>query len=177
MTYSHGSKKTGGNRSNSYEIKDPCFIFTEIANTPYFWKKRKQELIANLENFGPFQWFWTLSCADLRWEENFAYLMHEMDMKITYDANTETEELVSMVHVGEESVSLEDFLKDQRFFNETRHALIRIHVLPATRNFDNRAKAFLKHVIMAKDNPMNTALFNYRIEIQARGAAHIHGVL
>ena len=72
---------------------------------------------------------------------------------------------------------MEEYLKDKRFSNDTRHAQIQKHVLTATRNFDNRAKAFLKHIIMAKENPMNTSLFNYRIEFQARGAAHIHGVL
>ena len=30
---------------------------------------------------------------------------------------------------------------------------------------------------MVKDNPMNTSLFNCRIKFQARGAAHIYGVL
>jgi hypothetical protein len=72
---------------------------------------------------------------------------------------------------------LDEYLKDKRFCNDTRHAQIQKHVLTATRNFDNRAKAFFKHIIMGKDNTMNTNLFNYRIEFQARGAAHIHGVL
>ena len=30
---------------------------------------------------------------------------------------------------------------------------------------------------MSKENPMNTKLYNYRVEFQARGAGHIHGVL
>ena len=30
---------------------------------------------------------------------------------------------------------------------------------------------------MAKDNPMNPKIYNYRVEFQARGAAHIHGVI
>ena len=75
------------------------------------------------------------------------------------------------------TISLEHYLKDKRFCNDTRHAHIRKHVLTATRNFDDRAKAFLKHIIMAKDNPMNVNMFNYRIEFQGRGAPHIHGVL
>ena len=35
----------------------------------------------------------------------------------------------------------------------------------------------MKHIVMSKDNPMNTYLYNYRIEIQSRGAPHIHGVI
>ena len=30
---------------------------------------------------------------------------------------------------------------------------------------------------MSKENPMNIKLYNYRIEFQSRGAAHVHGVL
>lgn len=35
----------------------------------------------------------------------------------------------------------------------------------------------MKYIVMSKENPMNTNLFNYRVEFQARGAGHIHGVL
>ena len=35
----------------------------------------------------------------------------------------------------------------------------------------------MKNIVMCKENPMNTRIFNYRVEFQARGAAHIHAVL
>ena len=43
-----------------------------MKNTPKLWKKAKYEMIARLDNLGPFQLFFTLSCADMRWTENFA---------------------------------------------------------------------------------------------------------
>ena len=66
-------------------------------------------------------------------------------------------------------LTLEDYLKDKRFCNDSKHTQIRKHVLTATRNFDNRVKEFMKYIVMSKENPMNTNLFNYRVEFQARG--------
>ena len=103
--------------------------------------------------------------------------MHELGIKITYESNKETDEIITLVTIGDETLTLQEYLKDKRFFNDSKHTHIRKNVLTATRNFDNRVKAFLKHIVMTKDNPMNTNLFNYRVEFQARGAAHIHGVL
>ena len=34
-------------------------------------------MLAKLDNFGPFQFFFTLSCADLRWNENFGAILRE----------------------------------------------------------------------------------------------------
>ena len=82
-----------------------------------------------------------------------------------------------MIRVREETMSLQEYLVDKTFCNDTKHAQIKKNVLTATRNFDNRVKEFMKHIVMAKENPMNTKLFNYRVEFQARGAAHVHGVL
>ena len=74
-------------------------------------------------------------------------------------------------------MALEEYLTDRRYCDDSRHTLIRKNVNMATRNFDNRVKEFMKHIVMSKENPMNVKLFNYRVEFQARGAAHIHGVL
>ena len=41
-------------------------------------------MIAKLENLGGFQIFYTLSCADLRWEENFAAILRDKGLNLTY---------------------------------------------------------------------------------------------
>ena len=177
MLWSYGRKKPGPDNTSVYEVKDAFYVFSKIKGTPQYWKQRKMELHAKLENKGPFQFFFTLSCADCRWDANFTSSMHDLGIKITYQRDTQTDELVTMLTIGEEILSLDDYLKDKRFCNDTRHTQIRKNVLTATRNFDDRAKSFLNHIIMAKANPMNNRLENHRIEFQTRGAAHIHGVL
>ena len=34
-------------------------------------------MIAKLDNLGPFQLFFTLSCADMRWDENFGSILQD----------------------------------------------------------------------------------------------------
>ena len=57
------------------------------------------------------------------------------------------------------------------------HDEMRKNVLTLTRHFDHRVKMFMKNIVMGDNNPMNVQYFNYRIEFQARGAGHTHGVL
>ena len=57
------------------------------------------------------------------------------------------------------------------------HDEMRKNVPTLTRHFDHRVKMFMKNIVMGDNNPMNVQYFNYRIEFQARGAGHTHGVL
>ena len=163
------TKKVGDDEPRTYQVNNPFCVFKKISNTPEYWKVKKMELLSKLDNKGPFQFFFTLSCADARWEENFTALMHEMGMQVTYETNNLTNEVKALITIGDETLALEDYLKDKRFCNDSKHTQIRKHVLTATRNFDNRVKEFMKYIVMSKENPINTNLFNYRVEFQARG--------
>ena len=54
-------------------------------------------MLAKLDNLGPFQMFFTLSCADMRWDENFAAILLDRGFEIKYrlvndeEGNWETE--------------------------------------------------------------------------------------
>ena len=63
------------------------------------------ELHAKLENKGPFQFFFALYCADCRWDANFTSLMYELGIKITYQRDTQTDELVTMITIGKKSLA------------------------------------------------------------------------
>ena len=41
-------------------------------------------MLAKLDNFGPFQFFFTLSCADLRWNENFAAILRNKEILVRH---------------------------------------------------------------------------------------------
>ena len=139
-------------------------------------------MIAKLENLGPFVFFFTLSCADMRWDENVSSILRNKHTKISYSENKDTKQLDVLVHVldqqGQEikCLKLEDYLKSE-YCSVSKHEQIRRNVLSATRNFDHRVKAFVKHIMKGPDNPMNVEYYNYRVEFQDRGAGHIHGVL
>ena len=123
-----------------YSLEDPYSVLDNIRNTPRYWQKARYELLAKLENLGPFTFFFTLSCADLRWKENFSSLLK--DCNVTYD-NIRDE-----IRINNDP--LEDFFKA----NENKHEFIRKNLLNATLTFYQRVKMFIKHIVMSIGNPM-----------------------
>ena len=73
--------KTGG---KSYELEDAYRVLENVKNTPRYWKQAKYEMLAKLDNLGPFQLFFTLSCTDMRWDENFAAILLERGLEMKY---------------------------------------------------------------------------------------------
>ena len=66
----------------SFELDDSYRSLESIPNTPKYWTTSRFEVFAKLDNFGPFQIFFTLSCADLRWDANFAAILLEKGYSI-----------------------------------------------------------------------------------------------
>ena len=69
-----------------------------------------------------------------------------------------------------------DYLKENNL-HLNLHEEMKNSVLMLTRNFDHRLKMFTKFIIMSKSGPMHVKYYSYRIEFQARGAGHAHGML
>ena len=151
--------------SHTYSLEDPYSVLDNIKNTPRYWLRARNELIAKLENLGPFSIFFTLSCADMRWPENFTSLLQDQNISYTYK-NGEEEILIN----GED---WKEWLKA----NESQHDFIRNNLLNATLTFHHRVKMFMKHIVMSKGNPLSIKYHSYKVEFALRGAAHVHGVL
>ena len=165
ISFNRGRKHTGEDGRTTYSLNDPWAVFDNIKNTPRFWKKKRNELIAKLENLGPFQFFFTLSCADQRWEENFTSLLSEHEVIYKRINGREKAYIVE----DETELSLDEFLKK----HTSKHEHLRKHVLTATRNFNNRVKCFIKNIVMNKNGPMSVEYYNYRCEFQLRGGKYI----
>ena len=173
---------SGGVRT--YKLEDAYSVLDNIRGTPRYWKKAKMEMLAKIDNFGPFHWFYTLSCADMRWEENFSSILREKGYKIIWQqvknegrfCFKDVTVKVEFTKNGkiEDPKDLSDFLRDE--CDESMHESIRTNVFTATRNFVNRVKAFRAEILMAKSNPMKIIYWSDKMEFQGRGAAHIHGV-
>merc|ERR1712130_593965 len=58
---------------------------------------------------------------------------------------------------------------------DSKHELIRGNVVMATRNLHRRVQAFLKQIVLDKNNPMNVRHYTIKAEFQERGAGHYHG--
>ena len=123
-------------------------------------------MLAKLENLGPFQFFFTLSCADSRWEENFSSLLADMGVSIIYkccsDGNEETN-----VKTEKGTFPMKQYLEE--YVDESRHEMIRTHVLNATRNYNHRVKAFIKEIVLDKNNLMAVVYYFTKVEFLGRG--------
>ena len=65
-------------------IEDGFAVFDKILGTPRYWQQKRYEVIARLEQLGAFQFFFTLSCADKRWEENFTSILIQKGLNVTF---------------------------------------------------------------------------------------------
>ena len=179
MSYSRGTSRTSGDGTKILTLEDGFAVLDNISNTPRYWQQAKNELIAKLENLGPFQLFFTLSCAERRWMENLHAVLKDRlgDVPVAYVYKPE-ESLDS----GPETTLLldgqpwEDYLQ-QNGVEFNVHEEMRKNVLTLTRNFNQRVKMFVKNIVKGDNNPMNVKYYNYRVEFQSRGAGHVHGVL
>ena len=114
-----------------------------------------------MENYGQFHIFFTLSCADYRFNENFTSFL--TDETITYHLKDGQEEVLI------NGLSIEEYLSQ----NSSRHEHIKSNLLTATRNFQHRVKSFIKNIVMNSFSPMIVRFYNYRVEFQMRGK-HFH---
>ena len=182
QAFTHGRQVTRSEGSVVFENHDAWTVLDDIKSTPRYWKTKKAELCAKLDNIGPFQWFFTLSCADKRWPATLVSVIQEREnvRKVVTELITGEDGYTSLktsIHTTTDPwpVDLDTFM--ERETDLSLHEVIRQNVIEATRYFDFRVKAFIKEVVMGGANPMAVQYYSYRVEFQARGAAHIHGVL
>ena len=177
ISFTHGKEVKTSDGETELRLDDGYAVLDDISGTPKYWKKYKYEFLAKLDNLGPFQFFFTLSCADMRWHENFAAILREKGYTVHYSIIPEGDTFNTIIEVDTQNgkKSLANFLKED--VDSSLHEFIRNNVLLATRFFQHRVQAFIREVMLGKNNPMNIKYYSYKVEFQDRGAGHIHGVL
>ena len=133
-------------------------------------------MLAKLDNLGPFHFFFTLSCADQRWDENFSSILRKLGKTVIYKTDSDNvEETLILDDKSGETVEMREYL--DKHVDASTHELIRRNVFIATRNYNRRVKAFINDIIMDKNNPMCAQYWSTKVEFQGRGAGHNHGVI
>ena len=84
------------------ELDDGYAVLDDISGTPKYWKKYKYEFLAKLDNLGPFQFFFTLSCADMRLDKNFAAILREKGYTVHYSIIPDGENFKTSIEVDTE---------------------------------------------------------------------------
>jgi hypothetical protein len=161
VSYSKGKVSVSSEGSKTYKLDDAYSVLDDVKCTPKYWKKAKMEMLAKIDNLGPFHWFYTLSCADMRWNENFTSILKEKGYKIIWKQENATDDVcledvkvkVEFNKDGKvEKKDLNVFLEKE--CDESLHESIRTNVFIATRNFVHRVKSFRAEIMMGKNNPM-----------------------
>ena len=177
----HSQTKESNNGERNYILNDSFAVMDNVKGTPRYWKKAKMEMLAKLDNFGPFHLFYTLSCGDMRWNENFSSILREKGYNIIWTAvngtlNDSKDVIVEVEMLKDgvkDRIEIRDFLAKE--VDESLHEFIRTNVFTATRNFIHRLKTFRKEIMIGHNNPMAIENFSDKMEFQGRGAGHIHG--
>ena len=175
VSYQRGKEIQTPNGPSTFQLEDGFSVFGNIKNTPKYWKTAKYEMLSKLDNLGPFHFFFTLSCADNNWDENFSSILRKLGMTIVYSTNQDDEETTLVRTKEHGDVELRDYLKNH--VDQSLHEMIRRHVFIATRNYNHRVKAFIRDIVTDKSNPMCVEYWTTKVEFQGRGAGHNHGTL
>ena len=175
MSYQRGKESRSADGVSTFTLEDGFSVFDKISNTPKYWKTAKYEMLAKLDNLGPFQFFFTLSCADLRWDENFSAILRKLGLGIEYTVDKDGKEETMVKYGNNQTMELREYLKN--IADTSLHEMIRRHVFVATQNYQHRVKAFITNILKDKNNPMHVEYWSTKVEFQGRGAGHNHGTI
>ena len=135
-------------------------------------------MLSKLDNIGPFQLFFTLSCADLRWDATVASVMAEQGYEVRGSLENVNGIWKDKTEIKTSSGSwklLKDFLKED--LKESQHSLIRGNVVAATRYFHHRVKQFISKILMNKSNPMCFKYYTWKVKIQFLKVFFINSII
>ena len=86
ISYLRGKMTHSSEGGKFLQTEDGYAVFDGIPGSPRYWQKMKYDLIAKMEQLGPPQFFYTLSCANKRWEDNAATILAKTrpDLKVMH---------------------------------------------------------------------------------------------
>ena len=67
-------------------------VFKNMRGTSMYYEESKKNVMAMLRQLGCPTFFFTLSCADMRWSENFAAILNEKGYEINYERTSKDED-------------------------------------------------------------------------------------
>ena len=151
----------------SLHSNDYFEMFNHVRGSPKYWHSMKREMMARINQLGPFHVFFTLSCAELRWPEIISSILHLNGNVVEINSNQKD----TIVKVN--GMLLNEYIQSS---NLNLHELMRDNIVTVIRIFDNRLRTFIHEILLSNWTIVNVAYFTYRIEFQLRGLPHAHGV-
>ena len=153
------------------KLQDLYSVFKTLKGTPKYWQTAKYELMAKVKQLGPFHLFYTFSCGEMRWTEVFISILKRLGHTIVYPEKWDGNDAEVLV---DGQTELWEFVNNM---SQSKSEILRGFSFLITRLFDARVKSFIKNILMGRGKgKINLAYYSYRVEFQARGMPHIHGV-
>ena len=165
-----GVMSNNSDGTKTMKCTDAFSVFKKVPGTPRFWQQKKYNLLAMVNVLGPFQWFFTFSCAEMRWPVIISTILRMRGHQVeVLDPSAST----ANAKIRVDNESLTDYLKKT---GQTLRGIIQKETFTVTRIFDKRVKSFITNVLMDQgEKGMKLEYYMYRVEFQARLAPHIHG--
>ena len=132
-----GTKRKMPDGSTKIKNNNVIDVFKNIPGTPAYWKAFRNETFARMEQLGPFNFFFTLSSAEMKWPEVTCSILHNLGKIISYEEGWEEDENKIMI----DNVPLPKH-KDENIRNKS--IFYQDHFFLITRIFDKKVKAFIK---------------------------------
>ena len=111
----------------------------------------------------------------IRWKENIVAVLREHGKSVRCSVDPDQKEEYDVLVADEEWIPLQEFLNE--WIDDTTHEVLRRNVVTATRNYQQRVQTLMTEIIRHPSNPLSVKHFASKLEFQARGAGHHHGVL
>ena len=100
ISYRRGKINQNFKGTQFLKTEDGFGVFDNIRGSPRYWQKLRYDLLAKLEQCGPFQFFYTLSCANKRWYENLATILTKRNANVIvlHQKEEETNDELILLH-------------------------------------------------------------------------------
>lgn len=160
-----------GNGEKKVWLNDMFDIFKKTKGTPKYWQTARNELVAKIKQLGPFHLFYTFSCGEMRWSEVFLSLLKRKGYQVVIPENWDGDDDNLLI----EGKKLWDYVNYE--MSDRKHELFNDYTFLIARHFDNRVKMFIQNILLGQGKgKVDISFYSYRVEFQARGLPHIHGV-
>ena len=107
-----GKKVVSANGTKTIKRDDAFDVFRKIAGTPAYWRQYRYETLARMEQMGPFTFFFTLSSNEMGWPEVLTSILHNMNMKISYEVGWEDDESKIFITDKGKTMPLPEYRKE-----------------------------------------------------------------